>query len=120
MMPLDTPNLRFLRNKEPLNETTTAAKNMLEKLQGNILKGHGRDFGVYILFRFRDDPAVVKKDLAELSKYVTSAYKQYQEAEAYRKFKRPGSLFGMIVLSADGYRYLGYDPATTFHERRPD
>jgi Dyp-type peroxidase family len=119
-MPMKPPDLTFdLQNSEPLDETTPDARDLLEKLQGNILKGHGRDFGAYIFFRFRDDPAGIRKHLGELSRYVTSAYRQYRDAETYRKWKIPGDLFGMLVLSAAGYRYLGLQPET-FGERHQD
>lgn len=116
-MPVQTSNLEFLHNDEPLDENSPVAQAMLKKLQGNILKGHGRDFGVYIFFRFLDQSDVIKKHLGELAHYVTSAYQQHQNAEMYRKFKIPGGLFGMLVLSASGYRYLGFAPEAKFPEK---
>ena len=116
-MPDNPPDLTVdTHNTDPLDETTLSARDLLEKLQGNILKGHGRDFAAHIFFRFQDDPASIRKHLGDLAKYITSAYQQYEEADKYRRLKVPGGLFGMLALTGAGYRYLGYSPES-FGER---
>ena len=82
---------------------------LLSNLQGNILKGHGRDSTVHVFVRFTAEPAQVRKALAALAtRYVTSALRQENERQQYKKFKIPGRIFGNILLSAHGYEALGY------------
>ena len=84
---------------------------LLERLQGNILKGHGRDFTVNIFLRFNDG-ATAERIRAELkrlaSEYVTSAARQLLEAEQRRKWGLRGRLFGNVFLSRKGYEELGF------------
>jgi Dyp-type peroxidase family len=81
----------------------------LESLQGNILNGHGRDRSVHIFLKFKDSKGSdVKrwiKGLAEAQR-ITSAQRQLEETEQYRRDKTPGSLFMNFFLSAKGYEYL--------------
>jgi hypothetical protein len=41
-----------LNNKSPIDEDYLKAQALLERLQGNILKGHGREFSAHIFFSF--------------------------------------------------------------------
>lgn len=108
-MPTDPLDVESLYNEHPLDEDSLDSRQLLENLQGNILKGHGRDFGVYIFFRFTAEPDRAKRELRGLSHYVTSAYRQHQDAAIFRKFSIPGCLFGSLLLSSAGYRYLGFN-----------
>jgi Dyp-type peroxidase family len=109
-----------LNNTEPIDEQSPTLQQVLDKLQGNILKGHGRDYGVYIFFSFGNELAAVKAQLAELvGRYVTSALRQHRDAADYRAFKIPGGLFGNMLLSASGYRKLGRNADEMFPEE-PD
>src|SRR5262245_15263430 len=79
----------------------------LESLQGNILRGHGRDRSVHIFLRFKTgQETVVKKWIKELAERITSAQRQLDEAEQYRRYRIPGRLFVSFFLSAKGYEYL--------------
>ena len=81
----------------------------LESLQGNILRGHGRDRSVQIFLQFKKgENNQVKswiKGLAQ-AECITSAQRQLEETEAYRRDKTPGKLFMNFFLSAKGYEYL--------------
>jgi deferrochelatase/peroxidase EfeB len=46
-----------LDNKKPI--IPEERETMLRHLQGNILKGHGRDYSVHIFLRFKDSPSEV-------------------------------------------------------------
>ena len=106
-----------LDNKVPIDDSEATVQKVLGNLQGNILKGHGREHGLFLFFTFGGDLTQVKDSLCLLaSKYVTSALKQHMEAEDFRAFKIPGSLFGNLLLSATGYKKLGLDPDTLFPE----
>jgi Dyp-type peroxidase family len=82
----------------------------LRNLQGNILRGHGRDHAFHIFLKFNENNIPeVKKWIREIAGYVTSAHKQREEAAEYRQNKISGKLFHSFLLSAEGYKVLGYD-----------
>lgn len=107
-----------LENVKPID--LLAHSDFASKLQGNILKGHGRDFAVNIFLTFTTSdlpkeeqmPARRRllRDLA--AKYVTSMERQRAEADQFRRFRLPGSLFGNLMLTRVGYEQLGFDDAT--------
>ncbi|MDD5581114.1 MAG: hypothetical protein PHY16_17825 [Methylobacter sp.] len=82
---------------------------MLQSLQGNILKGHGRDFTANIFFKF--DPAKrvqSRRVLRELANYrITDAHRQLLEAKKFKETGQPGDAFCHLALSAKGYEALG-------------
>ena len=84
---------------------------LLDDLQGNILKGHGRDNTIHIFLRFRPEPAAIADMRALIrgwanSKYITSARQQHEETLQYKHFHLPGGLFVNFYLSYTGYRRL--------------
>lgn len=88
-------------------------KALLENLQGNIIKGHDRDHAVLIFLHFNTKfsakiKATIREQVAEKKK-VTSAWLQFQETQRYRKYGIPGGIFINFLLTATGYRALGYD-----------
>jgi Dyp-type peroxidase family len=84
---------------------------LLTNLQGNILKGHGRDFTVHIFVRFTGDVQAVRTGLTNFAeRSVTSQEKQLQEADQFQRFRIPGRLFGNVFLTAHGYEALGFTP----------
>jgi hypothetical protein len=77
---------------------------MLQHLQGNILKGHGRDYSVHLFLKFRSEPRVVRDWVRAFGdRYVTSARRQLKETDEFRTYGIPGGLFGNFFLSAKGY-----------------
>jgi Dyp-type peroxidase family len=84
-------------------------RTMLQNLQGNILKGHGRNFSVHIFLQFKAEPRIVRDWGREFAaQHVTSAHRQLKEADEFRTYGVPGGLFGNLLLSAKGYEALGY------------
>lgn len=82
---------------------------MLANLQGNILKGHGRDHSVHLFLRFTANPRMVRDWLRTFAdRYVTPASQQLKEAEEFNNYRLPGGLLGNFFLSAKGYEALGY------------
>jgi Dyp-type peroxidase family len=80
---------------------------MLTNLQGNILKGHGRDHSVHLFLKFTATPRMVRDWVrAFTDRYVTSARQQLKEVEEFNKYRIPGGLFGNFFLSAKGYEAL--------------
>jgi Dyp-type peroxidase family len=81
---------------------------LLRSLQGNILKGHGRDRTWNIFFEFGADVLKSKRVLRELGNFfVTDAYTQLLETEAFKTSGTPGGTFCAAFLSAAGYDALG-------------
>src|SRR6266487_6081711 len=80
----------------------------LENLQGNILQGHGRDRSIHIFLQFKIGKANdVKSWIRDLANnWITSAQRQLEETEQYRRDKTPGRLFMSFFLSAKGYECL--------------
>jgi Dyp-type peroxidase family len=82
---------------------------MLANLQGNILKGHGRDHSVHLFLRFTATPRMVRDWVRTFADhYVTPASQQLKEAEEFNNYRLPGGLLGNFFLSAKGYEALGY------------
>jgi len=94
-----------------IDQRDFAQDDFLKKLQGNILKGHGRDHTTHIFMRFKEgyeeDVRDWIKTLAEEN--LTSFRLQLKERDLYKKHKTPGSIFCSFYLTPDGYRYLGFD-----------
>ncbi len=82
---------------------------MLQNLQGNILKGHGRDFTANIFFKL--DPAKKresKRMLRKLANYhLTSAMRQLLDTEEFHATHKDGGPFTHLALSFKGYEALG-------------
>jgi Dyp-type peroxidase family len=108
-----------LTNTTPLDESLASEQAWLAHLQGNILRGHGRDHALHIFFAFVADAEAVKVTLQQLeATYVTSALQQYIETRRYKVLGIPGRLFGNLFLTARGYTELGLKPEKIFE--RPD
>jgi deferrochelatase/peroxidase EfeB len=84
-------------------------QNMVQNLQGNILKGHGRNYSVHIFLHFEAEPRIIRDWVRDVSvHHVTSAQRQLKEADEFRTYGVPGGLFGNFFLSAKGYEAMGY------------
>jgi len=83
-------------------------KPMLENMQGNILKGHGRDHTTHIFLRFDKgrQPAVKKFLKTFAAENLTSCYSQLWERERYKRNQTPGGMFANILISHAGLLYL--------------
>ena len=91
-----------------LKQLQDSPQKPLESLQGNILQGHGRDRSVHIFLQFKGGKeSDVKSWIRCLAnKCLTSAQRQLEETERYRRDKTPGRTFMSFFLSAKGYEYL--------------
>lgn len=109
-MPLDLNS-----NKEPIDQDDPQYQDVLEDLQGNILKGHGRDKSVHIFLTFpnfqenSEKIDALKNWIAKLSiNKITSAKQQLDEAKAWGENKIEGKTFVHFALSSSGYTKLGF------------
>jgi Dyp-type peroxidase family len=80
----------------------------LQNTQGNILKGHGRNYTNNLFLTFSGDESLVRMAIRTLAADVTSADGQAQQIQAYKSGGTQSMLIG-FGLSSDGYRYMGYD-----------
>lgn len=85
---------------------------LLEDLQGNILKGHGRDYSVHLFLQWKPEQVQEAKQWIQTftQTYVTSAKQQADEALRYRQEEIPGEIFANFFLTRKGYEALGFEP----------
>jgi hypothetical protein len=81
---------------------------LLRNLQGNILKGHGRDHTWNVFFTFGGNNRASRRLLRQLGNgFVTDAYKQLLATDAFKANGKDGGTFCAAFLSARGYATLG-------------
>ena len=85
---------------------------LLADLQGNILKGHGRDYSVHLFLQWKSGQVnQVKQWIQTFAQtYVTSAQQQANEALRYRQEGIPGAIFANFLLTRKGYEALEFEP----------
>jgi Dyp-type peroxidase family len=100
--------------KSPLDLDQAGAQHFLERVQGNILKGHDRYHSASIFLRFNANIEATRAWIAgPMSKRLISAKKQSEQTEAWRKTKGAGETFSAFFLSYQGYVRLGVPEADT-------
>ncbi len=99
----------------PVDPTDAATIPILDDMQGNILKGHGRQFTFNMFLSFKPGKKrAVRNWLADFSRiFVTTAKKQLDETQRYHDERIPGSIFVSVFLTGAGYKYLGVAPGRT-------
>ena len=106
-----------LDNAAPIDQNDLKFNDLLSNLQGNILKGHGRDHTANIFIEF--DPAKRTQVREWIHRFaderVTSAKRQLKEIERFKRNHVPGGLFVGLYVTAKGYEYFEVPPA-----KRPD
>jgi Dyp-type peroxidase family len=95
---------------ENIDTACERVKKMLGNIQGNILKGHGRNHTVHLFFQFSGDPAENRKLVQLLSKEVTSAEKQLDDTKQRKRNGTSVKRFCNFFLTARGYKSLGFFP----------
>jgi Dyp-type peroxidase family len=82
---------------------------LLQALQGNILKGHGRHFAAHIFFKLdAAKPVESRRLLRDLANYrLTSAHQQLLATERFHAGGESGGPFVHLALSFKGYQALG-------------
>ena len=85
---------------------------LLADLQGNILKGHGREHSVHLFVQWKPGQIPQAKEWirAFTQTYVTSAQKQADEAINYKQNGVCGDIFANVYLTRFGYEALGFEP----------
>jgi Dyp-type peroxidase family len=85
---------------------------MLEDLQANILKGHGRKFAYHIFLQLQSTKiAEGKKWISNFAaNRITSAMKLEQGRQAFKATGADGGAVFTLSISATGYTALGFTP----------
>lgn len=105
---------------KPFSWRNPAYQPFLERLQGNILKGHGRHHTMNLFFTVQPGKAAEARITLKLlaTQYATSALKQLKETDDFKEARAKGEDFHSdpflsILLSHEGYLKLGPLPGTT-------
>ncbi|AUD05974.1 Dyp-type peroxidase [Spirosoma pollinicola] len=100
---------------KPVDPKAFATDRILKNLQGNTIKGHGREHTTHIFIHFNANciPAVKEWVRSFAEDNLTSSKKQLEEREAFKKEDKPGGLFSALFLSAAGYKALGFTDVQT-------
>lgn len=115
--------MEFLDRTDIENDDPEVAP-VLENLQGNILKGHGRDHTVHLFFSFLPGVSTERRrqTLRRIAGRVTSARQQAEQREEYLAKGTRNLSFVNLFLTAKGYAEIGIDAATlatAFPESNP-
>ena len=93
----------------PLDMSHPEADQFLQSIQGNIIKGHGRDFTAHLVLKMVAAAPNVRGRIAQFAtQRVTTATVAHQQASTWRATKGYGDPFAMFLLAPDGYRHLGF------------
>jgi Dyp-type peroxidase family len=98
--------------EQPLKWTSNdkAVATLLDDLQANILKGHGRDHARHLFLRFDGaKKAAVKAAIHQLSGQLKSARQQLKEAEDFKTSRKDGGTVRCFFLTFAGYKVLGVE-----------
>lgn len=111
LMELTEADLQTLPEEGIDTENPGKYADLLKDLQGNILRGHGRDSSVHLFLQFKPNQVQQLKEwIRGFATKITSAQKQADEAKLYRDKKIAGDPFVNFFLSRKGYEYLGFKP----------
>ena len=98
--------------KKPIDFKDPAAPDFLARIQGNILKGHGRDHTAHLFLRFPAAAAPVRGWITRFANgELITADEQRLQTEAFRAARAAGKPiagqpFASFLLSYAGYRAL--------------
>jgi Dyp-type peroxidase family len=94
-----------------IDPTRPEFRRMLDNLQANILKPHGRKESDQLVLRFTGGSEAVRAWIRGFARSdLTSARKQLEETTGFRDHGTRGGLVASVSLSAAGYRALGLLP----------
>lgn len=98
----------------PLDENAPDAQKFMARVQGNIIKGHGRHHTAHLFVQFGPDIKAVRAWIArEMCPRLISASRQVAQTEGWRAIRGTGEPFFAFFLSHQGYKTLGVDAAST-------
>ncbi len=92
---------------QPLDLDDPGADAFLDRIQGNILKGHGRPLSAQVVLRFTSDPSAIRSSVAQMARHTLTSALQQRHSAQRRAQTGDGGPFAMLALSAAGYEALG-------------
>ena len=94
--------------QKTINQNEPRHDALLSQLQGNILKGHGRDHTANVFLEFHADQLTETRTWLRnfVEKKLTTAKHQLAENERYKRHQVPGGLFVGLYISGAGYAYF--------------
>ncbi len=97
-----------LNNTKPIDQNDLKFDDLLSNLQGNILKGHGRDHTANIFVEFDAAKLAAVRDWIHdfAEERVISAKQQLKENERFKRNQVSGGLFVGLYVTAKGYSYF--------------
>ncbi|SDH78430.1 Dyp-type peroxidase family [Paraburkholderia steynii] len=108
MDPILDQTLSWKNAHAAVSPQSAAELAMLNDLQGNILKGHGRTYTSNLFVAFDKTKAqAARQFVASVGDDVNAALDQLLDAEAFRKSGVSGGTFIAFMLTAKGYDALG-------------
>jgi Dyp-type peroxidase family len=100
--------------KSPLDLDEPEAPLFMDRIQGNILKGHDRYHAALVVLGFGADSGAARRWIAgQMCRRVTSARQQSAQTAAWRARRDAGEPFFAFLLSYAGYVRLGIADAAT-------
>lgn len=100
--------LAWTKSLKAASTDAAAELAMLNDLQGNILKGHGRHHTSNLFITFdKKKPDAVKSFVTDLGKDVTSALDQLTQTQVFKSSGVHADTFIAFLLSASGYDAMG-------------
>ena len=130
-------NISIIDNVDPSNQSKVVPVkivsedieekyvDLFKNIQGNILKGHGREFGKHIFIKFSEGKEAQVKEWIRAKVKITSAWDQHNQAKERKHNRRdrgyspkdPVFLKGIdnisffnFFLSGNGYKFLNLRP----------
>ena len=96
---------------QPIDLANPEASAFLRGIQGNIIKGHGRDHTAHIFVKITGEIASARAWIADFAReYVTTADASRKMTASWKaNTNSAGEPFFMFLLSAEGYRKLGFE-----------
>jgi Dyp-type peroxidase family len=93
----------------PIDVSDAKYAALLNNLQGNILKSHGRHFSVHTFFKFGTNVEAAKTAIKTLRQqgFILSAAEQAAQTERFKQPNAVQEVFGTLLLSARGLQVLG-------------
>ena len=93
---------------KPIDTNSSNSRRFLESVQGNILKGHGRDHTAHIFVQFQAEADEIRTWIIEFAqKQITSAAEQRKQTARQRANGGLGELFTGFLLCLAEYTALG-------------